>query len=107
MCKGVFMKTKNTDYIMQNKVFAWLALVTLGVLLVPLIAMQFTSEVQWGREDFIVIGALLFGVSSAFVLIARNIKNGTSRVLIGIACLALILYLWAELAVGIFTNWGS
>lgn len=98
---------KKTDLIMDNKVFFWLAAATGCVLLIPLIAMQFTNEVQWGHEDFIVIGGLLFGASSVFVLVARNIKTGSNRALLAIGFAALVLYLWAELAVGIFTNWGS
>jgi hypothetical protein len=101
------MKTKNTDIIMQNTVFIWIALGTGLILLIPLIAMQFTSEVQWEVPDFITIGILLFGMGSIFVLTARNIRNNSNRVLIGIAFLMAILCIWAELAVGIFTNIGS
>lgn len=41
------------------------ALVTGLLLLVPLVAMQFTDEVRWNLADFVVAGALLFGVSAA------------------------------------------
>ena len=92
---------------MQNKVFLWIALATGLILLIPLIAMQFTSEVNWTLWDFRAMGVLLFGTASLFVLAARKIRNNSHRIAIGIAFAVALLYLWAELAVGIFTNWGS
>lgn len=101
------MKTTNTDIIMQNKIFIWIALLTGLILLVPLIAMQFTGEVNWTLGDFIIMGTLLLGTGSVFVLATRRVKKVEHRVVIGIVFAAALLYLWAELAVGIFTNWGS
>jgi len=100
------MKTKSDNIVMQNKVFLWIALVTGLILLIPLIAMQFTNEVNWSEIDFIVMGTLLFGMGSIFVLIARRI-NKKHRIVVAIVLAAVLFYLCAELAVGIFTNWGS
>ena len=91
---------------MQNRVFAWIALVTVLILLIPLIAMQFTRQVNWTLSDFIVMGTLLFGTGSMFVLTARRI-NKKYRFAVGVAFAIALLWLWAELAVGVFTNWGS
>jgi hypothetical protein len=38
-----------------------IAIVTALILLVPLVAMQFTEEVNWGVADFVAAGALLWG----------------------------------------------
>jgi hypothetical protein len=100
------MTQKSTDLMLQNKVFAWIALATGAILLIPLIAMQFTIEVQWDETDFIVMGSLVFGTASLFVLAARKAPR-TNRLLIGSIFLAAFLYLWAELAVGVFTNLGN
>jgi peptidoglycan/LPS O-acetylase OafA/YrhL len=100
------MKTRSNSIIAQNRVFLLIALVTGLVLLIPLIAMQFTDEVDWGLGDFVVMGALLFGMGSLFVLAARKVREKYWPV-VGIALALVLLYLWAELAVGIFTNWGS
>lgn len=100
------MKTKNTDIIMQNKVFLWIAAATGLILSVPLIAMQLTGEVDWKLGDFIVMGILLFGTGFMFVHVAR-VTPRKYRTLIGIAFVVVLLYMWAELAVGIFTNLGS
>lgn len=101
------MKAKNTDFIMDNKVFVLLALATGLILLIPLVAMQLSSEWNWGLADFIIIGALLFGSGSIFILLARKVRSTMQRLAIGVAVLAAVLYIWAELAVGIFTNLGS
>ncbi len=99
------VKTNNSDIIMQNKVFVWITLATSFILLIPFIAMQFTGEVVWTLSDFVIAGALLFGTGLIFVLAAR--KTRKYRVVIGLVLAAMLLYVWAELAVGIFTNWGS
>lgn len=91
---------------MQNKIFLWIALATGLILATPLLAMQFTDEVSWTLFDFAAAGGLLFGMGSIFVLVARQL-NKKYRVAAGIAFAIALLYLWAELAVGIFTTWGS
>lgn len=104
---GESMKTKSNDIIMQNKVFLWIAIATGLILLIPLIGMQISNEWNWSIEDFIIIGILLFGMGSMFVLTARKIRSKRNRVAVGIAFTIAILYIWAELAVGIFTNIGN
>jgi hypothetical protein len=100
------MTTKFNEIIVRDSVFAWIALATGLLLLIPLIAMQFTNEVNWDKTDFIVMGFLLFVTSSIFVLVARKLTRKYWPV-IGILFAAAFFYLWAELAVGILTNWGS
>lgn len=100
------MKEKKTDIISNNRIFAWIALATIFILLVPLIAMQFTSEVRWTLSDFIVMGILLFGTGSIFVLVSR-VTPPKYRIIIGIVFLVLLIWIWAELAVGVFTTIGS
>jgi hypothetical protein len=102
-----WMKPSKTDIVMQNKVFVWIALAAGLILLVPLVAMQFTDEVVWTLLDFIIAGALLFGTGVVIVLAARQTKNRIRRIAIGAVLAAAAIYIWIELAVGIFTNWGS
>jgi hypothetical protein len=100
------MKAKSTDILTRNKVFVVLALVTGLILAVPLVAMQFTNEVNWDLFDFIVMGILLFGTGVISVYVARIIPR-KYRVLVIILLAVGLLYIWAELAIGIFTNIGN
>lgn len=77
------------------------ALVTAGILLVPLVAMTFTSQVNWSAADFIAMGALLFGAGLAYVLVSRVVDRVVYRTAVGIAVLAGVLLVWLNLAVGI------
>lgn len=94
-------KTVKNDRLRQNKVFYWIAIGTGVILSIPLIAMQFTTDVNWDLQDFIIMGALLFGSGFLFVQVAR-ITPRKYRTIIGIAFLIAVLLIWAELGVGIF-----
>jgi hypothetical protein len=94
------------DIVRRNVVFAWIALATCLALLVPLLAMQFTAAVDWGILDCVVMGALVFGTGSLFVLVARKVPY-KYWLAVGVVLTGAFLYVWAELAVGIFTNLGS
>lgn len=100
------MKNDTNDLIMKNAVFGWIALGTALILMIPPVAMQFTTEVNWELGDFIVMGILIFGMSTLFVAVARSVEK-RHRLLAGIVVLFLFLWIWAELAVGVFTNIGS
>lgn len=71
------------------------------VLLMPLIAMQFTNEVNWSPADFAAAGVLLLGTGFICELVLRTIKSRRNRIMICIAILLICLLVWLELAVGI------
>ena len=79
------------------------AAVTALVLLIPLTAMQFTSEVRWGPGDFLAAACLLSGTGVGMVLVARYVKRKGHRVALIAILAAALAVVWAELAVGIFT----
>jgi hypothetical protein len=84
----------------------WLVVLTLLFLLVPFVAMQITTQVMWSGFDFLVMGALLLIVGSLLILIARNLSSGAFRWL-SIIILMTAVYVWVELAVGLFFSLGS
>lgn len=87
---------------MKNK---RLILIQAGVgvlLLIPLIAMQFTKEVDWNIFDFLIMGILLSGTGFLCELVLRKAKSTQSRILICGLVIFLFLLTWIELAVGIF-----
>jgi hypothetical protein len=76
--------------------------VTLGILLVPLVAMQFSAEVRWGPLDFAVAAVLLAGTGLVYELAVQRIGKRSHRIAGGLALAAALLVAWAELAVGVF-----
>ena len=89
---------------MPNKNIIGIVLATAFILLLPLLAMQFTDEVVWDLADFVVAGALLLGTGFTYELVARKGGNIAYRAAIGIALAAGLLLVWANLAVGIIGN---
>lgn len=76
----------------------------LGLLLLPAVAMQFTTEVNWTVGDF-VFAALMFGtVGIAVELTVRANPSSAYRAGVGIALAASFLTIWINLAVGIVGN---
>ena len=71
------------------------------LLLLPLVAMQFTDEVDWDLTDFVVVGAMLVGAGGTYELAARMTGNIAYRAAVGVAVAAAFLLVWINLAVGI------
>ena len=72
------------------------------LLLIPLIAMQFSSEVVWTASDFIIMGILLLVTGLGIDLVLRKVSNSKNRLIISGIILAVFFMIWAELAVGVF-----
>lgn len=77
------------------------AVVTGLLLMVPLVAMQFTNDVVWSAGDFIVAGLLLFGIGVSYVVATRNAPNIIYRLAMGLGLGATLFFIWANLAVGL------
>jgi len=77
------------------------AVVSLLLLLIPFIAMQCTTEVNWRAADFLIMGMLLLGTLTAFIWLYRN----TTSILFTVASAAAVgctfVMIWANLAVGL------
>jgi len=89
---------------MKNKNIFYITLATAFILLIPLMAMQFTDEVVWSLIDFAVAGALLFGAGLTYKLIAKKGSTTAYRAAVGIALTAVFLLVWVNGAVGIIGN---
>jgi len=87
---------------LQNKRLIGILIGVSALLFLPFIAMQFTSEVNWGFGDFMAAGILLFGTGLAIEFVLRKVKKTTSRLLICGVILLVLFLVWAELAVGLF-----
>ena len=71
-----------------------------AILLLPLIAMQFTSEVDWGPVDFAIVGVMLGSVCLGFDLLARQSARLSYRLGAAVAVLGCFLLILVNLAVG-------
>lgn len=87
---------------MKIKRLKYILLFVAIVLLIPLIAMQFTDEVSWNLTDFFVAAMLLISTGLIFDYILRKIKSTNSRIIISILLFLCLILIWIELAVGIF-----
>ncbi len=74
------------------------------LLLLPLVAMQFTDEVNWTGSDFAVFGAMLAIACGAYEFAARMSGSKAYRAGAGIAVAAGFLLVWVNLAVGIIQD---
>jgi hypothetical protein len=88
--------------ITQNKRLTGILLTVVVLLSIPLIAMQFTNEVDWKLDDFVIMGTLLLSTGLLCELVLRKVKKIENKVLICGALLILLFLIWAELAVGLF-----
>lgn len=75
-----------------------------ALILTPLVAMQFTNEVNWDETDFI-FAAVIFGIVGGLIELAvRKSANWYFRFGSVFAVLAGFLLVWSNLAVGMIGN---
>ncbi len=87
------------------RILGWVAVATLLVL--PLVAMQFTAEVNWTAEDFVAAGVILGGAGLATEFLVRRSTSHAYRIGAVLAVLAAFLTVWANLAVGMIGDEGN
>lgn len=76
----------------------------IALILTPLVAMQFTREVNWDETDFIV-ATVIFGIVGGLIELAvRLSSNWFFRIGAMFAVLAGFMVVWANLAVGLIGN---
>lgn len=72
------------------------------ILILPLVAMTFTTEVKWTGFDFLVAGMLLIGAGLLHEVVVARVKAAPSRIVISSGLLLAVALIWAEGAVGLF-----
>ncbi|MBT5078816.1 MAG: hypothetical protein HN820_05115 [Candidatus Marinimicrobia bacterium] len=87
---------------LQHKRLTIIVSIAVFLLLIPLISMQFTNEVNWTLSDFVVAGILVLGTGLMYELVLRNINQLKYRIAICGALQFALIMIWVELAVGIF-----
>lgn len=68
---------------MKRQNIVRIVLATALILLIPLVAMQFSDEVDWGWDDFVLIGALLLGAGFMYEFVSKKLKSTKQRIMFG------------------------
>lgn len=92
---------------MLNKYTIGMLLVPAFLLLVPLVAMQFTAEVNWTLSDFVFAWVIMAGTGLAYRLATRQAAHFAYRAAVGLALAAAFMAVWGNLAVGFIGSEGN
>lgn len=74
------------------------------LLIVPAVAMRFTSEVDWSLSDFIAMGVLVGITGLGIEFLMRQSRNTAYRVGAVVALVTAFLTIWVNLAVGMISD---
>ncbi len=80
---------------------SYLFLAVAALLALPAIGMLISDEVNWSPFDFVVGFVLLGGTSLAVDFLWSKLKPRRSRLIAVGAVLFVLMFIWAELAVGL------
>ncbi len=86
----------------KNKRLAIIILAVPALLMIPLVGMQFSDEIDWSLLDFMVMGVLLLGAGLTLELVLQKVPHKTNRIALVVIIAIAFLLIWIELAVGIF-----
>jgi len=95
----------NTDGIERGNrwsIFIWTG--AAGLILLPFIAMRFTSEVNWTLSDFVFAGVMISGSCVVLELALRLTRSWAYRGAVALELSAIFLLVWVNGAVGIIGN---
>lgn len=96
---AVVERNEDKEIAMRDRKFrsvVGVALATAFILLIP-----FLAAPAWGLFDFVIAGALIFGIGLTYVLVASKAGNMAYRAAVGVSLAAAFLLFWANGAVGI------
>jgi hypothetical protein len=93
--------------LMKSRHLITVLLVPALLLLLPLVAMQFTDEVAWSPGDFLAAWILMMTAGLAYLLVTARAGSLVYRAAAGVAVGAAFLLVWVNLAVGLIGNEGN
>jgi MFS family permease len=86
---------------LRHKSVVRAALVTLGVLLIPLCGTLYVDDWNWGWRGFAVAGAFVFGAALAFELAIRGMSNKAYRFAMGLAVATALVLSWSNFVLAV------
>ena len=87
--------------LVRHKSIVRAALVTLGVLLIPLCGTLYVDDWNWGWRGFAVAGAFVFGAALAFELAIRGMSNKAYRFAMGLAVATALVLSWSNFVLAV------
>jgi hypothetical protein len=89
--------TKHTTITKRNstkRLSIW-ACVVAAILMIPYVA-----KFPWTGSDFVFAGVVLFGCASVYELTTRNMKDRNDRIMVAIAVLTVLIFIWGLAVTG-------
>lgn len=83
--------------LISKKSVYFVVFTTLLVLLLPLIAMQFTNQVNWQLNDFVVAGVILCFFGYLYKVLTKTSHNPIKNIAMGMLVLGLFAFVWLSL----------
>ena len=74
------------------------------LLLIPLVGMQYSNEVKWSLNDFIIMGVILLSFGIILNKIIYHVGAFNKKIILISTLIIFFFFLWAELAVGLFNS---
>lgn len=97
-----YMEIRSKVVFNSKNRFIILLLASMSLLLVPAVAMLFSSEVVWTPYDFAIATVVLLGTVLLAELILRMFPRKKQRIYLIALLFILLGVLWTEMAVGVF-----
>lgn len=95
--------------ILPTKSIVRVVIATALILLIPLVAMQFTDQVVWTLSDFVIIAIVLLGAGFSYEFLASRSEGILHHLAVASAVGVALFLVWVNLAVGVVgevETWG-
>ena len=86
---------------MNGKAILRVLLGVTAILLVPLVAMRFTDEVNWTWFDFAAAATLLIVAGLTYEYAASKTRHPRQKMIVAVAVGIVLFIVWVQLAAGI------
>ena len=83
------------------------ALVTVGVMLIPLCGALYIDDWHWGWRGFVVVGAFVFGSALVYQLAVRGTGNKSYRFAMGLAVATALVLTWNNFVLAVDVSRGN
>lgn len=89
---------------MPKKNVNLIVITVLFLLCIPLIAMQFSDDINWDMTDFLIAALLLLVTGLIIELVVRKVSNTNYKLLVIAGIIILMILTFIEIGVGVFNT---